>query len=47
MKKAIIIGASSGIGRETAIQLAEKGYEIGLTGRRNELLNELQKEIVP
>lgn len=33
MKKAIIIGASSGIGKELAITLAKKGYEVGLMAR--------------
>jgi len=45
MKKAIIIGASTGIGREVAIQLAQMGYEIGLVARRKELLLQLQTEI--
>lgn len=33
MKNAIIIGASSGIGYELAIQLAKKGYQLGLMAR--------------
>jgi len=41
MKKAIVIGASSGIGREIAIRLAAEGYLVGITGRRQELLTEL------
>ena len=41
MKNAIIIGASSGIGYELAIQLAKKGYQLGLMARRQELLIEL------
>jgi short-subunit dehydrogenase len=45
MKKAIIIGASSGIGRELAIVLAKQGYEVGLMARRVEKLEALQKEI--
>lgn len=45
MKKAIIIGASSGIGRELAITLAKKGYEVGLMARRDPLLKSLQNEI--
>ena len=43
--KAIIIGASSGIGRELAKILAREGYEIGIVARRKELLDSLQKEI--
>lgn len=45
MKKAIVIGATSGIGRELTKILAENNYIVGLTGRRAELLRELQKEI--
>ena len=45
MKKAIIIGATSGIGRELAKILAKKNYIVGLVGRRTELLSGLQKEI--
>lgn len=41
MKKAIIIGASSGIGKELAKILAGQGYIVGITGRRTELLREL------
>lgn len=45
MKKALIIGASSGIGRELAIILAKNGFEVGLMARRMELLKALQNEI--
>lgn len=45
MKKAIIVGASSGIGKELAITLAKNGYEVGLMARRLDLLEELKKEI--
>lgn len=41
-KKAIIIGASSGIGRELAIQLLNSGYRIGITARRVPLLQEIK-----
>jgi len=44
MKKAIIIGATSGIGKELAKLLTENGYLVGITGRRTELLTEIQKE---
>lgn len=42
MKKAIIIGASSGIGRHLAVLLADQGYQVAITGRRKPLLEELQ-----
>ncbi len=45
MLNAIIIGASSGIGRELAKILSEKGIVVGLTARRLEKLNELQDEL--
>lgn len=45
LKKAIVIGATSGIGRELAKVLAENNYIVGLVGRRVELLHNLQKEI--
>ena len=45
MKKAIIIGASSGIGKELAKVLSQNGYAVGLTGRRIELLIALQNEL--
>jgi predicted dinucleotide-binding enzyme len=44
MKKAIIIGATSGIGKGLAKLLADNNYKVGLTGRRTELLNELKNE---
>jgi short-subunit dehydrogenase len=42
MKKAIVIGASSGIGRQLAVLLAADGYRVGITGRRDQLLLNLQ-----
>jgi short-subunit dehydrogenase len=44
-KKAIIVGASSGIGRALAIKLSDEGYELGLTARRTPLLSSLQREL--
>jgi short-subunit dehydrogenase len=43
-KKAIIVGATSGIGRELAKKLSTYGYIVGVTGRRQSLLEELKKE---
>lgn len=45
MPRAIVIGASSGIGRAIAKELAKQGYELGLMARRVPLLEELQKEL--
>jgi len=45
MQKAIVIGATSGIGMETAKVLAANGYIVGMAGRREERLIELQKSI--
>jgi short-subunit dehydrogenase len=44
MKKTIVIGATSGIGRELAMLLSENNYQVGITGRRTELLESLKKE---
>ena len=41
MKRAIVIGATSGIGRAVAERLAAGGYRVGVTGRRRALLDEL------
>ncbi len=41
--KVIIIGATSGIGKELAIQFAKDNCTVGITGRRNELLEEIKR----
>lgn len=43
-KKAIVIGAASGIGRELAKQLIARGYLVGLFDKKCDLLAEFQKE---
>jgi short-subunit dehydrogenase len=43
-KKVIIIGATSGIGKEIALQYAVRGYDVGITGRREILLHELKEK---
>ena len=45
MKKAIVIGGSSGIGRELAKILSENGYIVGIMARRVQLLEELRKDV--
>ncbi len=46
MNKTIMItGATSGFGRATAVRFAKNGYNIIITGRRKELLDELEKEL--
>jgi short-subunit dehydrogenase len=42
MKKAIVVGASSGIGQQLAVLLAANDYKVGITGRRDQLLLNLQ-----
>jgi short-subunit dehydrogenase len=45
MKQGIIIGASSGIGWELAVQLAAEGYQLGLVARRLEKLEQLASSL--
>src|SRR3989441_3031625 len=45
MDRAIITGASSGIGAEMARELARRGYAVALLARRADLLQELAKQL--
>lgn len=44
MKRAIVVGASSGIGREVARVLIAEGWTVGVAARRVERLTELKQE---
>ena len=46
MKIALITGATSGIGRASALKFAENNFNIIITGRREEKLKELNDEIL-
>ena len=45
MKTAIIVGASSGLGRHVAKLLVRDGYRVGLVARREEMLESLRQEL--
>ena len=44
--KALITGASSGIGRDIATELAKKGYDLILVARNIEKLNQVKENIL-
>lgn len=39
--RALVTGATSGLGRETAVQLARRGWRVAVTGRRADKLKEV------
>lgn len=39
--KIIIVGASSGMGKAMALQYLQQGHQVGISGRRSELLQEI------
>lgn len=41
IKRVVVIGATSGIGKGLAIKYAENGYVVGITGRREDRLKEI------
>lgn len=43
-KRAVIIGATSGIGYETALLLLAEGWQLGIAGRREDELKKLQEK---
>ena len=43
-KKAIVVGATSGIGREVAKELLRKGWQVGVAGRRLQQLEDFCRE---
>jgi 3-hydroxy acid dehydrogenase / malonic semialdehyde reductase len=45
-KTVLITGATSGIGRACALKFARNGYRIIITGRRENILEELRKELI-
>ncbi len=43
-RRAIVMGATSGLGREIALELMKRGFIVGVCGRRLELLQEFEAE---
>ncbi len=45
MKKAIVIGTSTGIGKALVFELHKQGYSVGLTGRNLDAMQAIQTEL--
>ena len=43
-KRAVVVGGTSGIGREVVRILIREGWKVGVAGRREELLKSLEEE---
>lgn len=43
-RRAIVVGATSGIGLAVARRLADEGWEVGIAGRRDELLTQIERD---
>ena len=43
-KRAIIIGATSGIGKAITLTLLKKGWKVGIAGRRKALLRQTYRK---
>lgn len=46
-KRAIVTGASSGIGRATAVRFAQEGWDVCLLARREDLLIDVRDSLTP
>ncbi len=46
MRRAVVVGATSGIGLEVTRLLLERGWTVGIAGRRQERLQEIQRKHV-
>jgi short-subunit dehydrogenase len=45
LKRVLVTGATSGLGRETAVQLGRRGWKIAITGRRADKLDATAKAV--
>ena len=44
MKHAVIVGATSGMGREVALILVKEGWHVGIAGRREDILMQMRDQ---